>query len=171
MLFSCDKEAFAIGHPVKSFHADNNVFMSTEFKTDLTAHDQTICFSGVGAAHQNGIAEHNMKTTLYLARALLIHSALCWPAKNNISFWPSALQHVVYVLNHTAGKVAGPPLKSGLVFGVTTTTIFGNFMFGDAPLMFLTPPYTMARRFQKSIFVPIKENSWVILLNTPPMLG
>eukprot|EP00957_Ditylum_brightwellii_P012641 955553-Ditylum_brightwellii.AAC.1 len=71
-----DKEACAIGHPVKSFHANNGVFVSAEFKTDLTAYDQTICFSGVGAAHQNGIAECNMKTIFYLAQVLLIYSAL-----------------------------------------------------------------------------------------------
>eukprot|EP00957_Ditylum_brightwellii_P057865 4387831-Ditylum_brightwellii.AAC.1 len=67
--------------------------------------------------------------------------------------------------------MAGPQLKNGLVFDATTTTIFGNFMFGDALLMFLTPPYKMTRRFQMSILVPVKANSWAILLNMPPMLG
>eukprot|EP00957_Ditylum_brightwellii_P074280 5644103-Ditylum_brightwellii.AAC.1 len=67
--------------------------------------------------------------------------------------------------------MAGSPLKSCLSFDTKTTAIFGNFMFGDAPLMFLTPPYKMSRRFQSSILKPIKANSWVILLNLPPMLG
>eukprot|EP00957_Ditylum_brightwellii_P046546 3532032-Ditylum_brightwellii.AAC.1 len=62
-----NKEACAIGHHVKSFHENNHVFTSEAFKADLTAHDQTICFSGVGTIHQNSIAEHNMKTTFYLA--------------------------------------------------------------------------------------------------------
>eukprot|EP00957_Ditylum_brightwellii_P045024 3415737-Ditylum_brightwellii.AAC.1 len=67
--------------------------------------------------------------------------------------------------------MVGPPLKSGLDVDATTTTISGNFMFGDAPLMFLTPPYKIARRFQSSILVTVKAKSWVFLLNMPLMLG
>eukprot|EP00957_Ditylum_brightwellii_P044929 3407291-Ditylum_brightwellii.AAC.1 len=80
-----DKEDSAIGHPIKSFYAGNSVYTSAAFKEDLGTHNQIICFSGVGAAYENRIAEHNLKTTFYLAGALLILPALCWPTENSLT--------------------------------------------------------------------------------------
>jgi hypothetical protein len=44
---------------VKSYIADNVPFNSANFRADLQHMDQTIDFSGVGAHHQNGIAERS----------------------------------------------------------------------------------------------------------------
>jgi hypothetical protein len=92
-----ERNAAENGHVLRHFRADNGVFTSAEFKQDLEAKRQSIKFSGVGAHHQNGIAERSIKTISYLARAMLIHSALRWPAKHDIELWPFALDHAVYV--------------------------------------------------------------------------
>ena len=67
------------GFKVKSYHSDNGIFASAEFKADCQKHDQKIDFSGVGAQHQNGVAEQNIKTIASWARANLLHSSYHWP--------------------------------------------------------------------------------------------
>jgi hypothetical protein len=56
------KEAFeqyakTHGVYVKHYHADNGRFKDKEFMKSIEKNNQTISFSGVGAHHQNGIAE------------------------------------------------------------------------------------------------------------------
>jgi hypothetical protein len=65
----------------------------------------------VGAHHQNGIAERSIKTILYLARAMLIYSALRWPAKHDIELWPFALDHAVYVWNNLPSNDGFTPIE------------------------------------------------------------
>ncbi len=45
------------GISIKTYHADNGVFALNAFKKDCALLDQRYSFSGVGAHHQNGIAE------------------------------------------------------------------------------------------------------------------
>jgi hypothetical protein len=45
------------GHSVKKYHADNAPFQAEEFVRDCTNQNQKISYSGVGAHHQNGVAE------------------------------------------------------------------------------------------------------------------
>jgi hypothetical protein len=49
------------GLNIKHYHSDNGVFSSNEFKTHCNARHIKYSFSGVGAKHQNGIAERNIK--------------------------------------------------------------------------------------------------------------
>ena len=83
-----EREARQLGIKVSSFLTDNGIFKSQEFRQDLDRKNQTIRFSGVGAHHQNGVAERAIKTICYLARSMLIHSALSWPAANDLELWP-----------------------------------------------------------------------------------
>ncbi len=52
-------EAYAKAHGVsiKHYHADNGRFKDNAFLKSIQENHQTISFSGVGAHHQNGIAE------------------------------------------------------------------------------------------------------------------
>ena len=52
---------------INGFLTDNGVFNSQEFTDNINRKNQTIKFSGVGARHQNGVAEHTIKTISYLA--------------------------------------------------------------------------------------------------------
>ena len=69
---------------------------------------QGLRLSGVGAHHQNGVAESNIKSITYKARALLIHAALRWPEVSDKTLWPMALEHAVYLHNKT------PKMENGL---------------------------------------------------------
>ena len=95
-------EQFAKQHGVniKSYRADNLPFNSQEFKDDLALHEQTIDFSGVGAHHQNGVAERSIQTVTTWARTMLLHASIHWPDAADLDLWPFALEHAVHIWNH-----------------------------------------------------------------------
>jgi hypothetical protein len=57
-------------------------------------------FSGVGAHHQNDVAERAIQTVSSLARTMLLHMLLHWPAQADLELWPFALEHAAYLWNH-----------------------------------------------------------------------
>ena len=96
------------GFTIKSYHSDNGIFASSDFKSDCDQLQQSYSFSGVGAHHQNGIAERNIKTVVQWARASMLHAALRWPAQASVVLWPMAIAYAVWVFNRL------PQLDSGL---------------------------------------------------------
>jgi hypothetical protein len=50
-----------------------------------------IVYSGVGAHHQNGIAEQAICTVSESARAMLLHAAIHWPKEILLDLWPLAM--------------------------------------------------------------------------------
>ncbi|KAG7349585.1 reverse transcriptase RNA-dependent DNA polymerase [Nitzschia inconspicua] len=114
-----ERFAHNCGHKLKSFRADNMPFNSQEFKTDLEAKNQELTLSGVGAHHQNGVAERSIQTVTQWARAMLLHLALHWPEQSRLDLWPFALEHAVYLWNHMPKKdslLAPVELFTGAVF-------------------------------------------------------
>jgi hypothetical protein len=94
-------------------------FNSTEFKADLTAKEQSLSLSGVGAHHQNGVAERAIQTVTQWARAMLLHQVLHWPDQAQLDLWPFAMEHAVYLWNHLPKKdslLAPVELFTGAVF-------------------------------------------------------
>ena len=96
------------GFRVKAYHYDNGIFALAEFKADCKMHEQKIDFSGVGAQHQNGIAEQNIKTIATWARANLLHTAYHWPTHASVRLWPMAIFYTTWVSNNL------PALETGL---------------------------------------------------------
>ena len=92
---------------VKKYHSDNGIFAKTAFKTHCESQQQEFSFSGVGAHHQNGVAERNIKTVAQWACANMLHLALHWPAQANISFWPQAIEYSVWVFNRMPNTESG----------------------------------------------------------------
>ena len=92
------------GINIKSYHCDNFPFNSEEFKADLAAKHQTMSNSGTGAHHQNGVAERAIKTVSAWARAMLLNMIIHWPDKADVSLWPFAMDHAVYIWNHLPRK-------------------------------------------------------------------
>ena len=88
------------GFKIKKYHSDNGIFAAAEFKDDCEKLEQTIDYSGVGAQHQNGVAERNIKTVASWARSNMLHSAYHWPEHAAIKLWPLALGYAVWVFNH-----------------------------------------------------------------------
>jgi hypothetical protein len=50
------------GFTIQEYHANNGVFASKAFHDNCDFLNEKYSFSGIGAHHQNGIAERNMKT-------------------------------------------------------------------------------------------------------------
>jgi hypothetical protein len=90
------RDAFTIGVILQQFHTDNGVFTSKEFMADLMDSEQSVRFSGVGAAHQNGSAEHNIQTIVNMACTMMLYAALRSPSGFiSADLWPMAMDHAV----------------------------------------------------------------------------
>ena len=88
-------EQFAGEHgvQVKSYHSDNGVFDSAEFKSEMKVLGQTVTFSGPGAHHMNGCAERGIQTIVSGARTMLVWAAMMWPDASNPNLWPMAMDY------------------------------------------------------------------------------
>jgi hypothetical protein len=58
-------------------------------------------FCGVGAHHQNGVAEKKIRDIQEAARTMMLHASICWPASQSVSMWPYAIRVAVDVMNST----------------------------------------------------------------------
>ena len=82
-----ERQSRDAGVKIKSFRADNGIFKAAEFKTDLEMNDQSISFCGVGAHHQNGVAERFIRTFIERARTVLLNAHARWPGKLDMELW------------------------------------------------------------------------------------
>ena len=71
--------AHSIGVTIESYRGDNHIFNSKAYKQDCADLNQTIDFCGVGAHHQNGVAERAIQAVTNRAGTLLIDAAIHWP--------------------------------------------------------------------------------------------
>jgi hypothetical protein len=71
-----EREAKLCGAQISSYHGDNGVFKSKEFTQSLQSLDQSIHLSGIGAHHQNGVAERAIQTVTERARTMICHAHL-----------------------------------------------------------------------------------------------
>jgi hypothetical protein len=92
---------------VKSYRTDNGIYTTKEFLESLVNEKQVISHSGVGGHHHNGAAKNAIKHTTYKARTMMIHQALRWPDASDKTLWPLALDHAVYLHNHTPNPALG----------------------------------------------------------------
>ena len=69
-------EAYAAqrGVYVKHYHGDNGIFKSDKWIQHCQRQKQTYTFCGADSHHQNGIAEHRIRTLTDSARTQLIHA-------------------------------------------------------------------------------------------------
>ena len=80
-------------HGVKTSqcHADDGRYADEESIREVDKLEQKITFCGVGAHHQNGIAEAGVKKHTLKARTLLLHAKRYWLATITTMLWPFAL--------------------------------------------------------------------------------
>jgi len=95
-----EQEVQSFGVKIKQYLTDNTPFSSEEFMKDIQVQKQNIKFSGVGAHHQNGVAERTIQIITQLARAMMCHATIMWPDQANLELWPFAMDHAVYVYNN-----------------------------------------------------------------------
>ena len=82
------KISAAHGVNIKSYHADNLRFNNNIFKGDCIKYGQMITYYGVGAHHQNDVAETTIKMMCYGARIILLHAKRKWPEVIATVLWP-----------------------------------------------------------------------------------
>ena len=92
---------------ISSHHTDNGIFTSKEFMEVVLCQDQKVRFSGVGAAHQNGIAERAIRTIVTMARIMLLHAAMHAPDLVTKELWHMAMDHAVWLCNRIPDEVTG----------------------------------------------------------------
>jgi hypothetical protein len=88
------------GVRVRSYHSDNGRFAERTFVTAVKNAGQDITHCGVGAHHQNGIAERYIRTLSNRGRTMLQHAYLHWPEATSVRLWPYALKLACHVENH-----------------------------------------------------------------------
>ena len=87
-----EKYALSHGVHIKHYHADNGRFKDTLFTRDIEEEGQTISYCGVGAHHQNGIAEKRIGDLQRRATTLLLHAQRRWPDAINTHLWTYAIR-------------------------------------------------------------------------------
>lgn len=91
--FAFERVAHDYGVKIMNYRADNGRFADKRFRDDCELKKQGLTFCGVGAHHQNGVAERMIQTMTTAARAMLVHALSVWPEAITIALWPYALFH------------------------------------------------------------------------------
>ena len=85
---------------VRSYHTDNEVFTARDFYNEFLNENQSLSLNGVGAAHQNAVAERAIKTVVNMARTMLLHAALrSSEGVITAELWPMAIDHATWLYN------------------------------------------------------------------------
>ena len=75
----------------KGYHVDNRRYAEHIFENNCHAKMQHLTFCGIGAHHQNGIAEAKIKQLTLGSRTMLLHVQRLWPEHNSTMLWSFAL--------------------------------------------------------------------------------
>jgi Reverse transcriptase (RNA-dependent DNA polymerase) len=97
-----------VGVTIQTYHTDNgSAFNNREFAEELKQFRQIHTFAGVGAHHQNGVAERAIQTIMSMSRTMMLHAAIKWPDTCDLSLWPMAVDYAVYIYNHVPNPKTG----------------------------------------------------------------
>ena len=80
------------GVRIKHYHADNGVFKARSWVAECERIGQRMTYAGVGAHHQNGVAERRIRVLQDLTRAQMAHASHRWPEAISANLWPYALR-------------------------------------------------------------------------------
>jgi hypothetical protein len=94
---------------IKCYHTDNGIFASKDFRSSCLQQKQRMKFCGVNAHHQNGIAEHHIRSITEHARTMLIHAMISWPDIITEHLWPYAFRLAVDLYNNTPNSTGLTP--------------------------------------------------------------
>ena len=86
---------------ISRYRADNGRFAERAFKQAAQQANQSLTFTGVGAHHQNGIAERRIRDLSDQARTMLLHAQFRWPEAVGSILWPFALKMACELRNTT----------------------------------------------------------------------
>jgi hypothetical protein len=63
---------------VQSYLTNSGAFKANSFVAHIQEHQQHLCLCETNAHHQNGVAEHSIKTISNMARAMILHTSVHW---------------------------------------------------------------------------------------------
>lgn len=139
---------YEFGVGVQSYQADNGTFSSREYAEDLQNLRQHVRFAGVGAHHQNGIAERAIQTIMSMARTMMIHAQMRWPDTSDLSLWPMAVDYAVFIYNNTPNPTTGiAPIDVITRTRVPRTRLMDTHVWG-------CPTYVLDPRLQDGKKIP-----------------
>ncbi len=95
---SFERHAYKGGVSIISYCADNGQFADAGFQQAIKGSNQKITYCAVGARHQNGIVEQQIKELTLISRTLLLHPKQHWPNCVSTMMWPFALKEAAYRL-------------------------------------------------------------------------
>eukprot|EP00957_Ditylum_brightwellii_P113825 8678064-Ditylum_brightwellii.AAC.1 len=96
----CERVAAGHGFTIEQYHGDNGIFKSQLWSDSCEEAGQLpTSMGGVGAHHQNAVAEQSIGTIVRSARTMLLHATIYWPKVFDLMFWPFALQYAVGIWN------------------------------------------------------------------------
>ena len=142
-----EREMSSMGVTVLNYHTDNGVFKATEFQDELIKGGQGITFSGVGAHHQNAMAERAIGVTVSLARTMMLHAKLRWPKAIQTVLWPMALKHAQHLVNHVPNHNNVCPMDLVLKTTVPRHALKNLHVWG-------CPAYVLDPKLQDSGHIP-----------------
>ena len=137
------------GVTVQKYRTDNGRdFTSYKWEQELEQNKQTPTFSGVGAQHQNALAERSIQTVCNMARTMLLHLQIHWPDEYDTKLWGFALDYAVWLWNHTPCKDNGlAPIE---IFCGTKTSC----EYLRRAKVFGAPVYVLDHRLQNGNKIP-----------------
>ena len=142
-----EKEMSSMGVTVVHCHTDNGVFTAAEFQDELNKSEQGLTLSGVGAHHQNAVAEREIGVVFNLARTMMLHAKLRWPKCVSAKLWPMVLKHTQHLVNHIPGRNNVCPLDIILKTTVPRDHLKNLHVWG-------APSYVLDPRLQDGQKIP-----------------
>ena len=143
-----EAEMATLGITVINYHTDNGVFTAAEYQDELAKLGQGMTLSGVGAHHQNAVAERAIGTIVSMTRTMMIHAKLRWPGTIKPDLWPMAMKHAQYILNHTPRMNNVCPLDIVLKTSVTRSALKNLHVWG-CPVYVLDPKLQDGQKIPK----------------------
>jgi hypothetical protein len=113
-----------MGVSIRHYHADNGIFTAKLWRNHCIVNNQGLTFAGVGAHHQNGVAENKIRQLQDQAQTMLIHANQRWNGKVTASLWPYAVRMAALSMNDLPSlqlKNATTPLQA-----FSRTTVYTN---------------------------------------------
>ncbi|KAL7449667.1 hypothetical protein ACHAXS_000213 [Conticribra weissflogii] len=97
------------GVTAKEYHSDNGIFVADDHHADCADKSQSQTLSGVGAQHQNAIAERAIEAISYWAQTMMVHASIHWPSDgaDEIRLWAFAIKHTVWLYNRLPNAQSG----------------------------------------------------------------
>ena len=92
-----EKEMSSMGVLVLNYHTDNGAFAAAEFQDELGNDGEGLTLSGVGAHHQNAMAERAIGTVMSMSRTMMLHAKIRWPQAVSTKLWPMAVKHAQHL--------------------------------------------------------------------------